>query len=401
MPDNTATKNPASPLSSAQLIEAARSLVPEIVASRDRIEADGQLPPELAEAMAGKQLFGLYVPKELNGPETDPGTAFHVVEQIAQADGSVGWCVFNGTAVSSAVVRISPKAAKEIFGDPPVVLGSGSARAGGTARITDGGYIVSGRWNFLSGIDHSTAIFVACRVVDDNGPALYEDGSPVMRTVVLPVKKGRVLDTWTTLGMRGTASNDAEFSEVFVPEDHTYARGAPAYYDGPLYTPPQSSIVLSWTLSAANTLGMARGAMNTFVDLATDSGSTDSPTLLRDRQHIKIVVGECEAMIDSARRYVLDTVSRMWDAQVSGDPALPELSMRTRLAITHAIRQSIAVGDKLFNAAGTNAIHRSVGLERYFRDLHVHGQHISGLPLNFEYGGAMLMGGTLPVSLYT
>ena len=393
--------NPAAVPTSSELIAAAKKIAPEIVANRDRIEAERQLPADIAAKMAEKQLFGLYVPRELGGPETDPLTAFHVAEEIAQADGSAGWCVFNGTAVSSAVVRISRKAATEIFGDPPRVLGSGSARAGGTAKITEGGYIVSGRWNFLSGIDHSTAIFVSCRVMDDNGPVLYDDGTPQFRTVVLPVKKGEVLDTWTTLGMRGTASGDAEFSEVFVPDHHTYTRGAPAHYDGPLYSPPQSSIVLGWTLSAANTLGMARGAMNTFVDLATDSGSTDSPTLLRDRQHIKIVVGECEAAIDSARGYVLDTVSRMWDAQVTGSPELPELSMRARLAITHAIRQSIAVADKLFQAAGTNAIHRSLGLERYFRDLHVHGQHISGLPLNFEFGGATLMGATPPASLYT
>ena len=383
------------------LVEAAKRIAPEIVANRERIDAECQLPSDLASEMADQGLFGLYVPKELGGPETDPITAYHVVEEIAQADGSAGWCVFNGAAVSSAVARLSPKAVREIFGDPPVVLGSGSARAGGTAKLTDGGYIVSGRWNFLSGIDHSIGLFVACRVMDDEGPAVNDDGSPVTRTVVLPVSEGEVLNTWTTMGMRGTASHDAEFHEVFVPHDHTYTRGAPAHYAGALYTPPQSSIVFGWTLSAANTLGMARGAMNTFVDLATDSGSTDSPTLLRDRQHIKIVVGECEAMIDSARHYVLDTVSTMWKAQVSGDPELAELSMRCRLAITHAIRQSIAVADKLFNAAGTNAIHRSVGLERYFRDLHVHGQHISGLPLNFEFGGAMLMGATPPASLYT
>ena len=383
------------------LLEAAKNIAPQIAANRDRIEAEGQLPPELAAAMARRQLFGLYVPKELGGPEADPITAFKVVEEIAQADGSAGWCVFNGTSVSSAVARLSPQAAREIFGDPPFVLGSGSARAGGSAQIADGGYIVSGRWNFLSGIDHSTALFLSCRVVDRHGPALNADGAPQTRTVVLPVAKGEVLDTWTTLGMRGTASNDAVFSEIFVPQEHTYARGAPAHYDGPLYTPPQSAIVLGWTLSAANTLGMARGAMNTFVDLAIDSASTDSATLLRDRQHIKIVVGECEAMIDSARNYVLDAAAAMWDAQVSGDPELPQRAMRTRLAITHAIRQSIAVADKLFNAAGTNAIHQSLGLERYFRDLHVHGQHISGLPLNFEFGGAMLMGSTPPASLYT
>lgn len=383
------------------LIEAAREFVPAIVASRDQMDLECQIPHDLAMAMADKGLFGLYVPRELGGPETDPVTAFHVVEEIAQADGSAGWCVFNGAAVSSAVARLSPKAVGEIFGDPPVVLGSGSARAGGTARLADGGYMVSGRWNFLSGIDHSIALFVACRVVDDNGPVLNADGSQVMRTVVVRVDQGEVLNTWTTMGMRGTASHDAEYHEVFVPHDHSYTRGDPAHYEGALYTPPQSSIVFGWTLSAANTLGMARGAMNTFVDLATDSGSTDSPTLLRDRQHIKIVVGECEAMIDSARHYLLDNVSAMWEEQVNDGPDLAELSMRTRLAITHAIRQSIAVADKLFSAAGTNSIHRSVGLERYFRDLHVHGQHISGLPLNFEFGGAMLMGGAPPVSLYT
>ena len=383
------------------LIETARKFVPAIAACRDRMDVECQLPTDLANEMAEQGLFGLYVPKELGGPETDPITAFHVVEEIAQADGSAGWCVFNGAAVSAAVARISPKAVREIFGDPPIVLGSGSARAGGTAKVTDGGYIVSGRWNFLSGIDHSIALFVACRVVDDTGPVLYDDGAQMMRTVVLPVAKGEVLNTWTTMGMRGTASHDAEYHEVFVPHDHTYTRGDPSHYDGNLYTPAQSSIVFGWTLSAANTLGMARGAMNTFVGLATDSGSTDSPTLLRDRQEIKIVVGECEAMIDSARRYVLDTASTLWEAQVNGDPDLSEKSMRTRLAITHAIRQSIAVTDKLFSAAGTNSIHRSVGLERYFRDLHVHGQHISGLPLNFEFGGAMLMGSTPPASLYT
>ncbi len=211
----------------SDLVEAAKRFAPEIAANRDRIDLECQLPHELAMEMANEGLFGLYVPKELGGPETDPVTAFHVVEEIAQADGSAGWCVFNGAAVSSAVARLSPKTAREIFGDPPEVLGSGSARAGGTARLTDGGYVVSGRWNFLSGIDHSIALFVACRVVDDNGPVLNDDGSQVMRTVVVRVDQGKVLNTWTTMGMRGTASHDAEYHEVFVPLDHTYTRGDP------------------------------------------------------------------------------------------------------------------------------------------------------------------------------
>jgi alkylation response protein AidB-like acyl-CoA dehydrogenase len=383
-----------------QLLDTAKSLVPMILSNLDRIDAECQLPPELASALADKQLFCMYAPKSLGGPEADPITAFHVVEEVAKADGSVGWCVFNGSAVTAATSRLTAEAAKEIFGDPPVLLGSGSARPEGVAKLTEGGYLVSGRWNYLSGIDHSIALFLNCAVIDDNGPVLAQDGSQVTRVAVVPVAAGTVLNTWTTLGMRGTASNDAEFFDVFVPTSHTYTRGDPAYHDGPLYHPPQTATILGWTLSAANTLGMARGAMNAFLDLAMGSGSTDSKTLLRDRPHVQIIVGECEAMIDSARSHLLDAVGAMWESQVQRSPDVLEKAPRARLAITHAIRQSVDVVDKLFNAAGTNAIHHSVGLERFFRDLHVHGQHISGLAANYEYGGSILMGATPRSSLY-
>jgi alkylation response protein AidB-like acyl-CoA dehydrogenase len=145
---------------------------------------------------------------------------------------------------------------------------------------------------------------------------------------------------------------------------------------------------------------MARGAMDAFHDLATGAGTTNSPMLLRNRAYVQIAVGECEAILDGARTYVLDAVGSMWDSQVTGSPDLMDRAVRARLAITHAIRRSVDVVDRLFNVAGTNAIHRSVGLERFFRDLHVSGQHISGLPNNFEYGGQVLMGAETTASLY-
>ena len=384
------------------LVAVAQSLVPEILANLDRIDAECQLPPELAARMARHRLFSLYAPKQLGGPELDPLTAFRVVETISQADGSAGWCVFNGTAITAAVSRLTPKATVELFGDPPDLLGSGSARPEGTATIADGGYRINGRWNYLSGIDHSTALFINCRVLNPDGkPVVNDDGTPATRIAVVPVASGAVIDNWTTLGMRGTASNDCEYSEVFVPARHTYTRGAVAHYDGPLYHPPQNAILLSWTLAAGNALGMARGALDAFHELATGSGTTNSPALLRDRGYVQITYGECEAMHDAARTYVLDAIGSLWDAQVKQLPDLSDRAIRARLAITHAIRRSVDIVDKLFNVAGTNAIHRSVGLERFFRDLHVSGQHISGLPSNYEYAGQVLMGANVTASLYT
>ena len=395
------------------LVAVAQSLVPEILDNLDRIDAECQLPPELAARMAKHRLFSLYAPRELGGPELDPLTAFRVVETISQADGSAGWCVFNGTAITAAVSRLPPDAAVELFGDPPNLLGSGSARPEGTATITDGGYLINGRWNYLSGIDHSTALFINCRVLHPDGrPVVNDDGTPATRIAVVPVVSGTVIDNWITLGMRGTASNDCEYSNVFVPVRHTYTRGDVAHYDSPLYHPPQNAILLSWTLAAGNALGMARGALDAFHDLATGSGTTNSPALLRDRSYVQITYGECEAMHDAARTYVLDAIGSLWDAQVKQLPNWPDASalsdgadladraIRARLAITHAIRRSVDIVDKLFNVAGTNAIHRSVGLERFFRDLHVSGQHISGLPNNYEYGGQALMGASITASLY-
>ncbi len=383
------------------LVRVAESFVPEILANLDRIDGDCQLPPDLADRMAAHNLFCLYAPQALGGPELDPLTAFRVVETISQADGSVGWCVFNGSAITAALARLTVDAVKEIFGDPPAMLGSGSARPEGTATIAEGGYIINGRWNYLSGIDHSIALFLNCRVLKQDGsPMLNGDGTLATQVVVAPVAAGTVIDNWTTLGMRGTASNDCEFSNVFVPAHHSYRRGDPSYHPGPLYNPAQTAILISWTLAAANALGMARGAMNAFHDLATGSGTTNSPMLLRDRNYVQIAYGECEAILDASRTYVLDAVGSMWRSQVNGGSDLMDRAVRARLAITHAIRRSVDVVDRLFNVAGTNAIHRSVGLERFFRDLHVSGQHISGLPNNFEYGGQVLMGAETTASLY-
>lgn len=380
------------------LLDAAKNLVPLIIANLDQIDSECQLPLELAEVMAQKGLFSLYVPKSLGGPELDPVTAFYVVEEISKADGSTGWCSFNGTALTAAVSRITVAAAKELFGDPPDIRGSGSARSGGTAKLTEGGYFVSGRWNYLSGLDHAKCLFLNCDVVDDSGPVLSEDGGPVSRVAIVPLEAGTVHMNWTTLGMRGTASNDAEFSNLFVPTSHTYVRTDPPVHDSPLYD-PQTAILVSWTLAAANALGMARGAMDAFMRLAA-KGSTNSPALLRDRSTVQTTVGECEAMIGGGRSYVLDAVGAMWQSQVGKKADLADKAIHARLAITHAIRQSVKAVDMLFYAAGTGAIHQSNGLERYFRDLHVSGQHISGLHSNFELGGQSLLGATPSKSLY-
>ncbi|HCL25234.1 MAG TPA: hypothetical protein DHW65_02655 [Dehalococcoidia bacterium] len=378
---------------------AAKNIVPMIASNVEQIASECSLPPVLSKIMNDAGLFRLYVPKILGGPELDPISAFYVVELIGKTDGSAGWCSFNGTALTSAVSRLSVEAAKELFGDPPDVSASGSARSSGTAKVVDGGYLVNGRWDYLSGIDHAKCLFLTCTVTDDDGPVRNEDGSRVLRVVALPISQGDIHVNWSTMGLKGTASNEASFVDAFVPESHTYKRTGQPFHENPLYN-PSTSILCSWTLAAANALGMARGAIETFMGLA-QSDSTNSAVLLRDRTSAQTTTGECEAILQACRSYVLDAVGSMWNSQLHKLDDLMDKAVQARLAITFAIRQSVEVVEKLFYAAGTSAIHDSNDLERYFRDLHVAGQHISGLHSNYEYAGQVLLGASITAPTYS
>ncbi len=376
-------------------VAAAKALAPQIRAAKDELQSKTRLPESLAKAMAQADLFQLYVPRAIGGPETDPITAFRAVEELSKVDGSVGWCSFVASAVSIYAGWVPAELGRDLFGQPLDLRVAGSFRPTGQAKAVDGGYKIGGRWNYLSGVNHANWLFLNCKIVDASSPTpmpvLDNQGVPVTRMMIVPAGAGAIEETWSTLGMRGTGSNDLLIEEAFVPSERTFLLYDPPTLEGPHYD-PRTVTVISWTLTAANALGMARGAMDTFVRLATESGSTAAPTLLRDRTPVQTTIGEAEAIISGARAYVLDTVGNVWESACQGasDPG-PQV-LQARLAITHAIRESVRAVDLLFNAAGTNAIHESNDLELFFRDIHTAGQHVAGLHSNFEYGGQALMG---------
>ena len=372
-------------------VGAAKSLRPQIVAAREEIDGSRRLPPALSDAMTKANLFQLYLPASMGGPETDPITAYHAVEQVSIADGSAGWCCFVSSGVSMYSGWVPPQLGRELFGNPPDLRIAGSFRPEDTARAVDGGYRVNGRWDFASGIHHSNWLFFNCIVLDENVPRRSGDGSHISRMMMLPVEQAEIHDSWSVMGLRGTGSNDFSVDDRFVPEDRTFALFSTPLESGPLFN-PRASIVMTWTLLAANALGMAQGAMAALLQLATNYGSPTTPTLLRDRAPVQKVIGEAEAIINCARTYTLDAVGKTWAAMCKGkaDPG-PEI-LQGRLAVTHAVRESVRAIDLLYHAAGSHAVRQRNDLERYFRDIHTAVQHIGGLPSNYQYGGQVLLG---------
>ena len=373
------------------VVAAALKLVPDIRARRDEVETSRRVPPDLVQAIAEAGLFQLHLPRSMGGLELPPLTTARVIEEFSRVDGSVGWCTMIANSVCFFVSRLRAEVGRDLFGQPPDVRIAGSLRPEGKAYRVDGGYRVQGRWDFASGVDHARWLLCTCVVMDGDGPRQLPGGTPEVRHLLVPAASATIEDTWSVVGMCGTGSHDFIVDNVFVPMPHTFSLSEPPEEAGVLYH-PRLLFIVPWTDTVGNALGIARGAIDAFIELATQRSSTSASTLLRDRPLVQTRVAEAEAILSAARAYVVDAVGAAWEAVDTGVPDPGRAIAQARLAITHGMHEAVRAVDLVFHAAGTNALYRKYPLERYFRDIHAAVQHAAGLPSHYEGAGQVLLG---------
>ena len=372
-------------------VAAVQRLMPHIIAAREETERLRHVPAPLADALASLGLYQLFLPRSLGGAETPPLIVFEAIEEISRADGSIGWCALNSNVVSLAGGWLAPEVGRQLFGVPADLRGAGSFRPLGRARPTDGGYIVNGRWNFASGVHNANMLYCSCIVMEGEKPKLTPAGTPVMRTAWIPFDAATIVDTWSVIGMRGSGSDDFVIEDHFVPDAHTHSLAEPACDSGPLYR-QRPFFTLVFSLFAANALGIARGAIDALTEMATREATTSSTAVLRDRPLVQGRLAQAEAIVGGARCFLMDSLARLWSATVGNESDLGMEIARARLAIPHAILESVRAVDLVFHAAGTNAIYLANPLERHFRDIHVCAQHNAAFPIQFESAGKVLLG---------
>src|SRR5438552_10796784 len=202
----------------------ARALAPRIRERAAEIEAARQLPHELVVDIANARLFRVALPVAEGGLGADIVTTLHVIEEVARADGSTGWCLAMGINTLRQSAQFAPEVRREIFFSDPVGVSAGSANPRGRAVAVPGGYRVTGHWFFASGCMHSSAVHGACKVFDGDAPRLRPNGDQDVRMAYFcPKSDARIIDTWNVSGMRGTGSHDIEVNDLFVPEEHTFS----------------------------------------------------------------------------------------------------------------------------------------------------------------------------------
>ncbi|MFO1028036.1 MAG: acyl-CoA dehydrogenase family protein [Acetobacteraceae bacterium] len=371
------------------LRQAATALTPDILAVRDRMDHDRALPPPLVDKLRRAGLFHLWLPRVLGGPELHPADFLSVIEALSCADGSVGWCATNASVLSLLAGSMDESAAHDIFGQRAIA--AGAANPMGKAIAVSGGYRVTGRWPYGSGIMHSTWLGANSVIHDGDNPRLNAAGTPVVRFMFFPRSAVEIIDAWNVIGLRGTGSHDYSVADVFVPESHT----APAFVvaaeqPGTLYRVPPLSL---FTVALASvTLGIARAAIDALVELAAVKTPMRTGALLRDLGSVQTQVARAEAMWRAARAGVLEAIHAQWAATENGTADTMPTRAATRLACTWCAEACASAVDLVHAAAGGSAIQESGRIARCFRDIHAATQHIGIALANYEPCGRVLLG---------
>ena len=282
-----------------------------------------------------------------------------------------------------------PKQAQdEVWGQSPDnLIGSALIFPRGRARRVEGGYRLSGRWPFSSGVDPSAWNLIGAIAQDE------EAGTDEPRIFLLPASDYTIIDTWHVIGLAGTGSKDVAVEDVFVPEYRSLAMdqitGGPnpgsAVNPAVLYRLPAVSL-FAFCIAGVS-LGIAQGAIEYFAETTRTRTSYYTGRNLADFVTLQVHLAEASAHGRcGARRDAASIATRRRGS--SPRASVPSLEQRARYRRDGAYAATLCTRavDVLFPATGGGAIYARNPLQRTFRDIHAANAHYV---LNWDINGAM------------
>ena len=374
----------------SRYIAISREMARRAAEAADRIDEERRLPPELAADMADAGLFRLLVPRSLGGAELDFMAYLGIVEVFARADGSTAWCVNQNNVFATDAVRMPTETAMEIWADPRAVVSNGPPARDTAAVPTDGGYRVTGRWSFSSGIRHANwvaALTPLCPPSEDGRRAGDNQKDIVL---LAPKDEVELLDVWQVNGLRGTGSFSFRADDLFVPAARSYRVDDPPRESGSLYLVPK--VLMFSTGFATVALGVARSALDAAIDIAGRKVPGKWTSRLADAAPTQRQIGQAEAAWRSATAFLQEAASTLWDSACKNGALTDEERIRLRLAGTHAIREAARVAAVAYDVAGSDGIFESNPVQRRLQDAQVITQQVQGRMTHYDTVGAFYLG---------
>jgi 3-hydroxy-9,10-secoandrosta-1,3,5(10)-triene-9,17-dione monooxygenase len=366
---------------SQAVLDGIRDLLPTIRERADEAERLRVVPEASIKEIEETGFFKLLQPKRFDGLEADPVDFYTAVRDIASACGSTGWVASVVGVHPWQVALFADEAQQAVWGSDTNVRLSSSYAPTGKATLTDGGFMLSGKWSFSSGADHCSWVLLG-------GLVFNEDGNVVdFRTFMVPRDQYRIDDVWNVVGLRGTGSNDIIVEDVFVPEAFTLSMGETGMCKGPgqavntsnLYKLPFHSIFT--TTICTPIIGMAYGAYAEHVDMQQkrvraaylgEKASLDPFAAVR--------IARAASDIDAAWALAMNNIREEMALVEKGEPIPLGLRLKVRRDQVLGSQRALDAIDALFEASGGRALAEGTYLQRAWRDAHAGRVHAANDP---------------------
>ena len=351
-----------------------RDLVRAEAAESERLRT---LSAPIVEEMWVSGLMSAFNPKAAGGVEPSFHEMIETWIEMAWQDGSFGWIgIANLPSTFAAATYLPDEGFAEIFtrNDNHITIG-GQYFPNGQGTVVDGGYRLSGAWNFGSGTGHSAYIGAGFFPMDNGEMRWVSEGIPEMRVAFLPREEVTFTDGWHVQGLKGTGSYDYNVADLFVPEYRTM----PLFTRAPLRGTSAASRMGLMPITAAGhasfALGVAKSMLDDVEELAATKVRMSDMATLASRPTFQKGLAHHVAAWRAARLLVIDAFSAAEAAVDAGDDLTPGMRADMRVAAVYATDTARACAEWAHLAAGTTAIREGSRLERAFRDIYTGTQH--------------------------
>ncbi len=352
------------------MVERARALVPRLRERANQAEELRRLPPETVADYHAAGLFRVFQPARYGGYELDYGlTQLRLAAEVGRACGSSAWTLLIAACHSWIVGMFEPSVQDTVWGEnAETLIASSFSPSSGRGRRVDGGYVLNGEWSFSSGSELCDWVILGTPLEGE------EVHGPPRFWCLVPRTHWEVLDTWYAEGLRGSSSNDVRVAEAFVPDQFTIDAGL---LDG--RPSPGSAVNSSYIYRlplipffpfniASEAIGIARGAVEAFVEHAAGGSVRSNPT-----QQLRL--SETCAEIDAAEALLLADAREIARVGRVGDSWDPRYVAKVSRDLAFNVMTCSRAVNRLVFAVGAHGMQRSSPLQRSFRDIYAVANH--------------------------
>ncbi len=366
-----------------EFVARAAALRPMIAERAAETEAGRQVPMDIVDEVRAGDFFRLLQPRQFGGLEYDIATAMRCVIEWAAADCSTGWVCSLGVVHQWLIAQFPLPCQEEVWGSAPGTIACGSYAPAGDCVSTEGGYRVTGRYHFASGVDVTDWAIIGVFFPSE------EDGEePVPGFAMVPKTDFRVEDDWHVMGLAGTGSKTVVCENVYVPAHRRVTFADLASGNSPGYRALRSDLYRYPVLSlvaygiATPALGCLKGALEDCLNVMDGRVTRGAVVLggqrVRDFQAVQMRVGRAAASLKAARAMLFEQLelsrAKIIDRK---EPLTVADRMENRIAQAKMVEMSVEGLEQLFGAVGGQGIRASHRVQRAWRDAHAIAHHIS------------------------